>query len=277
MDGPFDMNNLTDISRNAHGAASLRTLMAARRIVARMFAAVVFLCVAAAPSIVLSEEPILEFIDGLRQRGYFDTAIEYIDSVSRRTDISAEVRDQIDLQIGITQQQRGAASRSPDERELALSLAEASLKKFIQEKPQHPQAATANSMLGELLFERARSLTWKVDETDDASTKLELQQSARTLIDQAKVIYQTARDQFKTQYEAFPKFLENDDPQFQARLEAESRYLRAWFNLIRCTYERGQTFEKGSAERKNTLIDAAKLFEELHTSRRTNQSVCTHD
>ncbi|MFN9718992.1 MAG: hypothetical protein ACK58L_09885 [Planctomycetota bacterium] len=229
------------------------------------------ICAVVVSNIAVGDEPILEFIDGLRQRGYFDTAIEYIDAVSRRTDIPDDVRNQIDLQIGITQQQRGASSRNPDEREQAFSLAEAALKKFLQEKSQHPQAATANSMLGELLFERARSLTWKVDETDDASSKLELQQSARTLVDQAKGIYQTARDQFKSQYDAFPKFLENDDPQFQLRLESESRYLRAWFNLIRCTYERGQTFEKGSEERKTTLIEAARLFEELHTSRRTNQ------
>lgn len=271
MDGPSEMKSTkTPFHSAGHRRCRIAGTSAARgrTVVAALMFAAAFI---ALPSIARAEEPVIEFIDGLRQRGYYDTAIEYIDSVSQRTDLNPEVRDQLDLQVGITQQQRGSVSRNPDEREQAFSLAEAALRKFLQEKPQHVQAATANSILGELLFDRARSLTWKVDETDDASTKLELQQSARTLIDQAKAIYQTARDQFKTQYESFPKFVEKEDPQFIARQEAESRYLRAWFNLIRCTYERGQTFEKGTEERKKTLIDAAGLFEELHTSRRTNQ------
>jgi tetratricopeptide (TPR) repeat protein len=219
------------------------------------------------------EERFIDFIGGLRERQFFDTAIEYIDSISQRSDLPAEVREILDLERGITLQQKGAASRIPEDREQALTEAETSLRKFIGEHAQHAQAALANSMLGELLFERARSLMWKAAETEDAPKKLELQQSARTLVDQAKVIYQTAQDQYKAIYDAFPKFIDEqkDEEEFQRRLEAEAKYLRSWFNLVRCTYERGQTFEKGSEERKQTLIQAAELFEKIHTSRRTNQ------
>ncbi len=219
------------------------------------------------------EERYIDFIGGLRERQFFDTAIEYIDSIRQRSDLPAEVREVLDLERGMTLQQKGAASRVPEDREQALSEAETSLRKFIGEHGQHAQAALANSMLGELLFERARSLMWKASETEEAGKKLELQQSARTLVDQAKVIYQTAQDQYKAIYDAFPKFIDEqkDEEVFQRRLEAEAKYLRAWFNLVRCTYERGQTFEKGTEERKQTLIQAAELFEKIHTSRRTNQ------
>lgn len=219
------------------------------------------------------EERFIDFIGGLRERQFFDTAIEYIDSISQRTDLPAEVREVLDLERGMTLQQKGAASRVPEDREQALTEAETSLRKFIGEHGQHSQAALANSMLGELLFERARSLMWKASELEEADKKLELQQSARTLVDQAKVIYQTAQDQYKAIYDAFPKFIDEqkDEEEYQRRLEAEAKYLRAWFNLVRCTYERGQTFEKGTEERKQTLIQAAELFEKIHTSRRTNQ------
>lgn len=222
---------------------------------------------------VRAEERFIDFIGGLRERQFFDTAIEYIDSISQRSDLPAEVREVLDLERGMTLQQKGAASRIPEDREQALSEAETSLRKFIGEHGQHAQAALANSMLGELLFERARSLIWKASELDEANKKLELQQSARTLVDQAKVIYQTAQDQYKAIYDTFPKFLDEqkDEEEYQRRLEAEAKYLRAWFNLVRCTYERGQTFEKGTEERKQTLIQAAELFEKIHTSRRTNQ------
>lgn len=225
------------------------------------------------PASVKADEPFIPFIEGLRERSYFDTAIEYIDSISLRSDLPAEVRDRLDLERGITLQQKGAASRVPEDREQAFAEAEVALRKFVSEKGQSPQAALANSMLGELLFERARSLIWKTAEVEAADQRLELQQSARNYIDQAKTIYQTAQDQYKIQYDAFPKFIDEskDEEEFKRRQEAEARYLRAWFNLVRCTYERGQTFDKGTEERKQTLIQAADLFDKIHTSRRTNQ------
>ena len=242
--------------------------------VRRTFSALLALLLyAVCGSQVQADEPIVRFIEGLRERGYFDTAIEYLEVVRQRTDLPAEVAEVLDLQLGLTWQQRAALSRVPEDREKALGEAERSLRKFLAEKAQHSQAALANSMLGELLFERAKSLIWKADGLESAAEKLELQQSARTLIDQAKTIYQTAADQYKAAYDAFPKFIDEtkDEDQYRLRQEAESRYLRAWFNLVRCTYERGQTFDKGSAERKNTLIEASTKFEEIHTARRTNQ------
>jgi hypothetical protein len=89
----------------------------------------------------------------------------------------------------------------------------------------------------------------------------------------AKAIFQTAHDQYKSQYEAFPKFVDEskDEETFLKRRDAENKYLRAWLNLVRCTYQRhGQTFDRGSEERKQTLIQAAELYESIHTARRTN-------
>ncbi|MBL8809244.1 MAG: hypothetical protein JNM43_03620 [Planctomycetaceae bacterium] len=220
----------------------------------------------------LAEEPVLEFAQGLRERGYYDTAIEYLDGLTARTDLSPAVKDVLDLERGMTYQQWGATSRDPEQRTKYLGEAEVALKKFLAEHAQHPLAAQANSVLGELLFDRAKSLTWQTTESDDATQKQSLQNEARNLIDQAKVIFQAAHDQYKSQYDSFPKFIDEakDEEEFIKRKEAESKYLRAWFNLARCTYERGQTFDRGSEERKQTLIQASALFEEIHTKRRTN-------
>ncbi|MEN9556294.1 MAG: hypothetical protein RLZZ232_2580 [Planctomycetota bacterium] len=219
-----------------------------------------------------AQEPIQAFIEGLRQKGYYDTAIEYLDGLSLRTDLPQEIRDVLDLQRGITLQQAGAASRVPVDREKLLSDSEVALQKFLKVFPQHPQAANANSLLGELLFDRAESLVWQTAEKSSQDERVSLQNQARVLIDQAKGIFQTAHDQYKSQYEAFPKYLDEtkDEEAFQRRREAEGKYLRAWLNLVRCTYERGQTFDRGSEERKQTLNQAAQLFESIHTAWRNN-------
>ncbi len=179
----------------------------------------------------------------------------------------------IDLERAKTLQAMGAVSRVPDDRELYLQQAKEALQRFTNAHNSHPQAAFANSMLGELLLERARTLIWQMDGAESPEKRTEYQLAARKLIDEGQVIYQTANDQYKAAFDAFPNFIDStkDEEQFNARQEVEAKYLRAWFYLIRCTYERGQTFEKGTEERKTTLIEAANLYEQLHTRYRTNQ------
>jgi len=238
----------------------------------RFLRAVSCLLLSVSAGSVCGQEPFLQFAEGLRQRGYYDTAIEYLDSLKTRADLPPEIREVLDLERGVTLQQMGAASRVEDEREKALTDAAAALQAFLAQHGQHPQAAMANSLLGELLFNRSESLIWKTLEQESAEARAPLQAEARGLIDQARGIFQTAHDQYRAQYEKFPKFIDEskDEELLLQRQEAENRYLRALLNLARCTYERGQTFDRGSEERKQTLMQAAKEFEDIHTSRRTN-------
>jgi tetratricopeptide (TPR) repeat protein len=220
-----------------------------------------------------ADEQIIAFLEGLRERGYFDTAMEYLDSVGQRPDVPAEIRDVIDLQRGITLQKAGAASRVPEDRDQLLDQAQTALAKFLAEHAGHPQAADANSLLAQLKFDVATSLIWKADEEESPAARAGLQQQARVHIEAARSIFQTATDQYRRIFKDFPAYIDEnkDEAQFQARLKAEADYVRAWFNLIRCTYERGQTFDRGSDERKSTLNTAAKQFEEIHAAFRTNQ------
>ncbi len=221
----------------------------------------------------VAEEPVLEFVEGLRERSYFDTALEFLDVAQQRSELSDAIRDVIDLERAKTLQAMGASSRVPEDRDLYLQQAKEALQKFTSAHSSHPQAAFANSMLGELLLERARTLIWQMEGAESPEKRTAFQLAARKLIDEGQVIYQTANDQYKAAFDAFPNFIDKtkDEDQFNARQDVEAKYLRAWFNLIRCTYERGQTFDQGSEERKTTLNQAAGLYEALHTRYRTNQ------
>jgi len=219
-------------------------------------------------SVVLADEPILQFVDGLRERQYFDTALESLDAAQQRPELSGEVRDVLDLERAKTLQAMGASSRVPEDRELYLQQAKDALEKFTSAHNDHPQAAFANSMLGELLLERARTLIWQADSADTPDKRTEYQLTARKLIDEGQKIYQTANDQFKAALDLFPKtFIDKtkDEEKYNARRDADFKYQRAWFNLIRCTYERGLTFGRKTEERRDILTNAASLFEDLHS------------
>lgn len=235
---------------------------------------VVFISCGALPvDDVSAEDSTLRFVEGLRSRQYFDTALEALDAAQKRPDLPEDIRDVIDLERAKILQAMGTASRVTADRDGYLQQAKEALQKFTDEHQNHPQAAFANSMLGELLLERARTLIWQIDAAETPDKRAEYQLAARSLIEEGQKIYQTAHDQYKSAFDAFPNFIDKtkDEDQFNARQEVEAKYLRAWFNLIRCTYERGQTFEKGSEDRRTTLIDAADLYEQLHTRYRTNQ------
>lgn len=219
-----------------------------------------------------ADEPFAKFVEQLRKKKYFDTAIEHLDELAKRPNLPKEFAEQLDYQRGLTYRAQGTASRIPEDREQALGLAEQALKKFTRDHGNHPLAPKANSELGQLLFERARSFIWDSESPSSGAQKKELQQQARTLVEQAKKIYQTAHDQYKKRYDGFPKFIDKakDPDAYKTRLDAEVKYLRAWFSLVRCSYELGQTYDKGSKERKETLIRASEEFEAIHTARRTN-------
>ena len=214
---------------------------------------------------VRADEPHAEFVDRLRQRKYFDTALEYIEQLRQRSDLPQDFAETLDLETAITYRAMGSALRVPEDRDQALNQAEVSLKKFTKEHPQHPRAAYANFELGQLLLDKARSALWDADKPSNADRRAEIQAQARALIDQAKAIYQKSHDQYDAQQKAFPSFIDKtEDPeQFDARQEVFYKYLRAAFNLARCTYERGQTFEKGTNERTDTLIKASGEFEAI--------------
>ncbi|MEZ6060531.1 MAG: hypothetical protein R3C19_09230 [Planctomycetaceae bacterium] len=214
----------------------------------------------------------LDFLEGLRQRQYFDSALEYLDDIANQSDVPAELRETLDLQRGITYREMGTTSRVPEDRDQYLGQAEVFLKKFASEHAGHNQAAFANSELGELLFQRAQTLMWQTEAPSNADRKLELQQQARELIGQAKDIFQKAHDQYKQQYDSYPQFVdETREPElYTERLLSRGRYLRAWLTLARCTYEKGRTYDAGSQERHEILIEASKQYEEIHQTDRKN-------
>lgn len=119
---------MESVNRAASGAGASG---AARSAFGRFVGVVSCLLLSVSAASVLGQEPFLQFAEGLRQRGYYDTAAQYLDSLKTRTDLPAEVREVLDLERGVTLQQFGAASRVEDEREKALTDAAAALQAFL--------------------------------------------------------------------------------------------------------------------------------------------------
>jgi len=214
-------------------------------------------------------EPYLEFVAGLRARGYFDTALDYLAEIETQQDVPADIKAVILFERGLTHLQQSRSDRSPEARSKRLDLAQAQFEQFVKAHPNHAQAGEANSQQASILLGRAQVNVWQARSPSNASRKDQLRTDARQLIGRARLILKTAHDQFRTKYESFAKFIPPEEKkQYAARARAELDYMKAQLDLAHCTYEEGQTYDSGTKLRGETLTRASEQYEEVHNKYR---------
>ncbi len=225
----------------------------------------------AVSAVASAEEDHLGFLRGLRQRGYSDMAMLYLEQLASDPNVPAEVKAVVDFERAMTLLQGVGSLHSPEAQKEQIERAQGFLEQFIQQHPRHPLAGRANSELGRLLLSKARVLIWEAEAAGTDEQKEKLREQAREAVKQARAIFKVAHDQHKAAWEAFPKFIdqEKDREQYEKRREAEVRYIRAQIDLALTTYAEAQTYEPDSVQYTNLLIEAAKQFEEIHTRYRS--------
>ncbi|MBT4865679.1 MAG: tetratricopeptide repeat protein [Planctomycetaceae bacterium] len=216
-------------------------------------------------------EPYDQFVQGLRDREYYDFALLYLDNLENRADVPDEIRQAIPFEKATTLQQSARSTRNLDVKTEQLSQAEALLEQFVKANPLHPRAGQANSERARILLGRAEVETLKARSPSNSSKKAEFQANARKLITEARGVFQAAHDQFLAKWKSFSTFIdERDDPvAFRARRKAEIAYIRSQLDLALCTYAESQTYDKKAPEYAKFLTKAALEFEDVHTKYRS--------
>lgn len=220
-----------------------------------------------------AEEPYVEFLQGLRDRSYYNYALLYLDTLQEDASVPQEIREVIPYEKASTLllMARSGAITNPEVQSRQLDQALGFLDEFIKNSPNHPRAGEANTERAGILLGKGRVEVWQSRSPSNKENRGEFQKKARGFVVQARGIYQKAHDQHKASWEAFPKFIDKtEEPkQFNDRRQAEVRYIVAQLDLAHCLYEEAQTFDKGSDEYKAKLRDAASAYEEIHSKYRS--------
>lgn len=220
-----------------------------------------------------AEEPYLEFLQGLRMRGYNDYALMYLDTLADDANCPTEVKELVPYEKATTllSMARGGQITNPDVKTRQLDQALGFLQEFITASPNHARAGEANTERARILLGKARVEVWQSRSPANKENRGEFQNKARTFVLQAREIFQTAHDQHKTTWEVFPKFIDKiEQPAlFKQRKNAEVKYILAQLDLANCTYEEGQSHDENSDEFKAKLRDAASEYEEIHSRYRS--------
>jgi hypothetical protein len=240
-----------------------------RRLVAPAVAVAVGVSSTGMPSTAYGVEEYDRFLTGLRQRHYFDMALDYLDLMRNSPLLTEQQRQLVSFEEARTYLE---AARDVDhsERDKMLDGARDRFEKFVKEQPDHPQAAGAATQLGAVLVERGRNRVEQALLPSSApDVKKKLMDEARPFFDQAEKTFTTAQEKFKALLDSFPKFMAPNDPRVAQREAAKGELIKAHMYHAYGLYERSRTYEKESADWKKALTTAAEKYGQIYKDYRT--------
>ena len=131
-------------------------------------------------------EPADEFLDALKQRGYFELGLTYVDRAAANNRVSAEWKRAADFHRGVLRIEQ--ARITPDAKEARSLLAEGiqTLQSFTKEHPDHPLAGSAQTWLAKSLAQRARIELVRFREASSDNDREAIAKSATQLFKKAK-------------------------------------------------------------------------------------------
>jgi hypothetical protein len=218
-------------------------------------------------SSVSAEEQYLEFLQGLRDKNYHDTALQYLDQIAADKATPKEIQELIPFERAMTLMMFSRTQTQPEEQEETLNLALAQLALFTKQYPNHPMAGTANTERGKIILEKAEVEGRKAQSPAEQNNKKAHQETARKLVAQARDIFQKAYNLHEKTWKSFPATFidkQKEPERYEARAKAEIQFMSAQLDLAQCTYAEAQTYDPGSADFNRLLKKAAEEYAKIH-------------
>jgi len=206
------------------------------------------------------------FLEGLREKGFYDTALDYLEQMATSPLCPPEFKEAIDYEAGITLMTGSRTVRVTSVREKNLDEAQVRFKKFLSEHPKHRLASGASTQLANVLVERGRIKSEQAARPNKSKEeKQQLLTEARKLYVEAEKAFTEAEKRFLEEAKKFPKFIEKTKvKEIEARDQARRDLVQARLFLATVVYEIALTYEPGSKERNEKLQASAKRYADLY-------------
>ncbi len=212
------------------------------------------------PVSVRGEEPAREFLDQLREAGYYDTALEYLNSIEGSPLVPVSFREVAAYERGVTNVLQASVERNLQSRENLLNEAQSQLQSFVNSNPDHYLVPAAKRQFGNLLVQRARI---KVEEGKKTPLKSEMK-AAQGFYDEARKLFVESRDELKVKLEGMRGIPETERELIKRRDLLRTEYLEAQLLSAAVLEEKADTTKEGTKERDQLLTDAADAYGELY-------------
>lgn len=216
-----------------------------------------------------------EFVQGLRDKGYFDLASEYLELVRKQPDAPRELVATADFEQGRLLLDEAGKTGDLIRRQDLLDQARVKLDAFTKANPNHAKTPEAFVALARLLVERGHIAILQSEEVEAKAEKEAKVAQGRASFDQARTAYEAAAERLKTAFGKFPKTYIPDKAVRDERDGVENSLMQAWLQRALVDYEQGETYPAGSKERLDLLGKALDQFKVLYNDHRTQMAGLT--
>jgi hypothetical protein len=211
-----------------------------------------------------------KYLQGLRERGYFELADQFLESLRQAPNTPEEFRQTIDYEQGRLMIDEAARTGDLGLKKELLDKARGKLVTFTQKNPNHALASESLVQLARLLVERGHLAMVQQAETEDPKAKAAKLLEARTSFDQAREAYAQADEKLSAAFKVFPPHIPDDQSQKkEERDRTHIAMMEAQLQKAVVDYEQGQTYPPGSKERAEYLAKGMSQFEQIYKRYRT--------
>ena len=135
-----------------------------------------------------ASEPAQAFLDGLRERGYFDVAADYLDAALESPLVPGKFKQTALYEKGLILVLGASHERDAAIQETQLNEGQQALQQFVTDHPSHLMATAARSQLGNVLVKRAGIRVERAKRLAPAAKQAETK-AALTMYDDAAKIF----------------------------------------------------------------------------------------
>ncbi|HVA46074.1 MAG TPA: hypothetical protein VNH11_06840 [Pirellulales bacterium] len=222
----------------------------------------VLLCAQAAPA----EEAYARFLEGLKEQGLFDAALDYLELMRTSPLLSEAQKQELAFEEGRLLVDNAKAESDAAAKSKLLDKARDRFAAFIKASSANPKAAVAETELGNILVERGRSLLEQAERPANASKKDALTKQAREMFEEAKKVFDEAEKKFTARLDEFKKIYDpkKEAKKIEERDQARDDVLRARMFAAGILQVMAGSYPAGSAEQKKLLHEAADKYKVLY-------------
>ena len=217
-----------------------------------------------APHLLQAGERPHAFLEEMRKRQFFDTALDYLESMRTSPLVEQGFLDLIDYEIGVTLMESARLLPLVD-REKRLNESRNAFQKFITEHPQHWLTIDASANLGNLLVDRGRvkvELAARFKRTPEQKAQLAIE--ARSLYQDAQALFAVIDKELSAKLKEYKTLETNDEKRLAERSQLRTDIMQVRLASAALMYQIAKTHEPGSKEYKENLEGAATKYAEFH-------------
>jgi hypothetical protein len=220
-----------------------------------------------------ASEPAQAFLDGLRERGYFDTAADYLDAALESPLVPGRFKQTALYEKGLILVLGASHERDPAIQETQLNEGQKALEQFLRDHPSHLLATAARSQLGNVLVKRAGLRVEKARRLAPAQKQAETRAALAMYDDAAKIFDALIKELAERRKKFSAAIDEKADPDLAAQRDrVRTDYLQAQIFAAATQEEKAFAFDPGSKEHIDSLTKAESGYRGVYEEYRTRMA-----